>query len=382
MLLPNESPIIPSDLKCIKIFGDVLLLGGSKGYLAVGLPHTKTALPAAAAVSPSSPPLASPGEAPPQPSPKSSKKAPPPVTLALYCFSCTPSGGGDVKESLRFPHDPTSSITCFAVSVAHSTFFAADNRRVISIWSCDRANGVMSATLEKKLKAPASVAAMDLPPMPKLQYSINLSRIDPTGAYRDEKIKSLKLILSDKYLLVSTSNRLVLFICSYATPSLSTPDASPQQAMVTPPAANRGGAQSRLTAWVELDRGIPGTEGVFSMHLCETFVPLGPGSTMAQIKRKFIQWRFITSFYTELASQGTSAASKADSSVAPPQINPRTSFSRSFSFSRNMSTSPLPPVVSNRDGKECTLYRFEWSEEMFNAALNKAKQLEQNFGGK
>eukprot|EP00597_Dinobryon_sp_UTEXLB2267_P001475 CAMPEP_0170069530 /NCGR_PEP_ID=MMETSP0019_2-20121128/8170_1 /TAXON_ID=98059 /ORGANISM="Dinobryon sp., Strain UTEXLB2267" /LENGTH=235 /DNA_ID=CAMNT_0010277597 /DNA_START=287 /DNA_END=994 /DNA_ORIENTATION=+ len=234
----------------------------------------------------------------------------------------------------------------------------------------------------------------------------------------------MKLILNDMYVLVSTSSRLILFLFAHSSSVTSiTPvstisntidatlnsritkslysklaesiladalnhDANPTAIKKSKSSSSVTSKSSfshpgnkitaRLVGWMELDRGIPGMDGVFSMHVSETYVPIAPGAAMAEIKRKFIQWRLTSSYLTELgdSSKTTEAAPIPPS---PIQMRPRSSFSRSFSFSRS-NTAPVQTAIEDtnpqvKEKRQCSLYRFEWSEEMFEAALNKLKTL-------
>lgn len=387
----------------------MLILGGSKGYLAVGfirpIPPKETPTDPKATV---------------EPDPTADKESAATTTpLALYCVSCNPSigntiatlniGGGIAFESSRphsYPHDSTSTIICITSGNKLGYFFVADDKRNISVWAL-RKKSSMARALSMKSAPPKPHDTAALIPSPAFMHShMNLSKVDPTGAYRDERIRAMKLILGNKYLLVSTSNRLLLF--SFTVPSTSvesppvlgvaipeTPIAprspnpldssiSVDAGMLTPggesfisgnnmlsPVLDDSKNSPRLSSWVELDRGIPGVEGVFTMFVAEKFVPVKPGSAMSEIKRKYIQWRLTSSVLTQISQ---SQSSKEEASFNP---KPRSSFSRSFSFSRAVpaSSSDDPDTKDSKDSKRCTLYRFEWTEEMFQSALKKMKPL-------
>ena len=393
----------------------MLLLGGTKGYLAIGFIRPLPCKEKPFIV----PDAKSPTESEEQSGSNGEETTP--LPMGLFCVSCNPnignttatvsSGSGIAFEcGPAYPHESSSTIICITSSNKLGFFFAADDKRVISIWAM-RKKSSMAKTLSTKNVAPnnAGVTSSLVPPAAAIMQSYtNLSKVDVTGVYKDETILSMKLILANKYLLVSTSNRLLLFLFTTSpsstevTPVMnfsspggvdSTPIRSPlgtpmslntttstEVGLVTPgaeayisgynmlsPVIDEFKNSPRLASWVELDRGIPGMAGVFCMHVSERFVPVSPGATVAEIKRKYVQWRLTSSVVTQIA-QGASKEA-----VTP---KPRTSFSRSFSFSRS-----APPQANDeepaavKESKKCTLYRFEWTEEMFQSALKKMKPL-------
>ena len=395
----------------------MLIVGGTKGYLAVG--YIRPTPPKEKAVASEGPAVAEKSDSAAETEPAAAT-----TTLALYCVSCNPIigntiatlniGGGIAFDSFSpqgYPHDSASTIICITSGNKLGYFFVADDKRSISIWALRKKSSMAKALSMKNAPPQPMDAPTPIPSSAFMHSHINLSRVDPTGAYRDEKIRAMKLIIGNKYLLVSTSNRLLLF--SFTVPSAtveSTPAlgvASPESpivprssissphhldnsvsmdgGMVTPggesfisgnnmlsPVFDDFKNSPRLSSWVELDRGIPGVEGVFTMHVAEKLVPVKPGSAMGEIKRKYIQWRLTSSVLTQLSQ---SQPIKEDVSFAPKT---RSSFSRSFSFSRAVPVTSSDDAEAGKAGKEskrCTLYRFEWTEDMFQSALKKMKPL-------
>ena len=95
-----------------------------------------------------------------------------------------------------------------------------------------------------------------------------------------------------------------------------------------------------IIGWVELDRAIPGKKGIFAMYATSKYVPISPGASTAKLQRIITQWRIV----------------EEDNEM-------------SFAYHKSSSSSSS----SGKKKSNCSIYRFEWTDEMFQSALDKIK---------
>ena len=95
-----------------------------------------------------------------------------------------------------------------------------------------------------------------------------------------------------------------------------------------------------IIGWVELDRAIPGKKGIFAMYATSNYVPISPGASTAKLQRIITQWRIV----------------EEDNEM-------------SFAYHKSSSSSSSP----GNKKSNCSIYRFEWTDEMFQSALDKIK---------
>ena len=96
-----------------------------------------------------------------------------------------------------------------------------------------------------------------------------------------------------------------------------------------------------IIGWVELDRAIPGKKGIFAMYATSKYVPISPGASTAKLQRIITQWRIV----------------EEDNEM-------------SFAYHKSSSSSSSS---SGKKKSNCSIYRFEWTDEMFQSALDKIK---------
>jgi hypothetical protein len=95
-----------------------------------------------------------------------------------------------------------------------------------------------------------------------------------------------------------------------------------------------------IIGWVELDRAIPGKKGIFAMYATSNYIPISPGASTAKLQRIITQWRIV----------------EEDNEM-------------SFAYHKSSSSSSS----SGNKKSNCSIYRFEWTDEMFQSALDKIK---------
>lgn len=210
VLLTNEMPFHDSTLKCIKIYGDKLLLGGSDGFVGIGMVGKSTELSLSFL-------------------PQTEK-----YRRVLYVVKCRgPNSsllsGDDGQYSSRSkastattgvsPHDSSSEVRFFAYTDQSDIFVAADNQRLLSFWHLNKEHSaeelVMSPTSKRK-------PGFYYDCKPELQSVFNLAsldRDDESGGsfFADEQITALHFLPENSYLIVCTTMRLLLLEVTYAS---------------------------------------------------------------------------------------------------------------------------------------------------------------------
>jgi hypothetical protein len=185
----------------IKIFGDLVVLGGSEGYIGIGTIGMTTDLTMGSN-----------------------------HQRVLYTIPCRADGptrqraGAKSCKDAAFltGHGPSSTIKSLAVSVANHFFVAGDDARTITLWHFEQepiapdANTTTSMMLQSPQKKKAGFYYNI---KPELHHVFELSDIDPERCFSQEKIVSLQFLrLTDvhtghrdgHHLLVSTTQRLLL----------------------------------------------------------------------------------------------------------------------------------------------------------------------------
>lgn len=377
MVRTNESADLRSELKCLKIYGDVILLGGSNGFLGVGAMGFTSSVDAngdpmqvmfcvpCGTTQQADPSLGSPMRNPSGDASGRGSEVPDSPMRNMHRAGSFMVGPG-------YPHRRSATVLSIAAAQGAHRFVAADSEGTISLWYFYKHNAI-SENLEN-LRTPKKSSRNPRPPpedgtpgrkskrrgseklmvrKPQLKGVLSLSSIDLSGLYGDERVVEMNFLLDESQLIVSTNKRLILLLlgkrgdkasspmAARAMPVMSSP-LSPINMTPTSPAPSNNAEDSDLSfiGWVELDRAIPGKVGLFAMHMSQNYVPLYPGSSTASLQRTITQWR----------------VTEEDAAVS----------------SRFQLTSKKKPV----DGKNrCTVYRFEWTEGMFSAALDQVKYL-------
>ena len=201
LLKTNEKPFNEIELHCIKIFGDVVLLGGSQGFIGVGTIGMTTDLT-----------MGSSGH-----------------QRVLYSVPCRTDShtlqrvgykGPDVKnQTFITGHLFESTIKCIAVNSQHHIFIASDDNRTISIWLFEQetsnnntTNGQPSMMLQSPQKKKAGFYYNIKPQLQSLLHLSELTNSSDNELFANEMIVSLTFLRPDSisYLLVSTTKRLLL----------------------------------------------------------------------------------------------------------------------------------------------------------------------------
>lgn len=283
---------LPPELRCLKLYGNYLLIGGSNGFIAVSYIS------------------------------KNQKCIDKFNAQALFCVphqtwapvfdsdSHPAAGGmspGSFKNLNSNPHRPDSNITCITSIEAMNVFVVADDQRTISVWELMKNNNITSIIRD--------ATSEEVAVSPMLKCSVNLADTDPSGINRTEVITKLQIIMSGLFLLVSTNKRLLLF---HFDSNLQLPDLNlntssdshefeeetDKEVILNTNSNENLSVDNKsnlpyISGWVELDRVLPGCDGIFAMHVAEKFFPVSANSKMAEIRRKFIQWKITSEFSTE-----------------------------------------------------------------------------------
>ena len=421
----NESSDLKTELKCLRIYGDVILFGGTNGFLGVGAMGFTTSVdaqgepqqvmfcvPCGTSQEPSaaSSPYPTPTAATYRPtsideyatdvsSPVSSSSSKASVGTAAAAAGPTPnrknsrsnsfmSGSG---ASAGYPHRRTATVTCIAAAQDNHRFVAADDEGTLSLWYfykhnaiSDNVEGLKSPkktprkTIDSTGSATAAAASSSttggahqqhqrrgseklMVRRPHLKCVFSLSSIDLAGTYAGERVVEMNFLLDESQLIVSTNKRLILLVlgklgtissavnspiarmsaaaADFQSPAPHSADGGVSNSSSNAVSDNTERADLSVIGWVELDRAIPGKVGLFAMHMSQSYVPPFPGASTAVLKRNITQWRI----------------TEEDGAVSSRfQLNTR--------------------KKGAGDGKsKCTVYRFEWSDSMFEAVLDKIK---------
>ena len=116
-----------------------------------------------------------------------------------------------------------------------------------------------------------------------------------------------------------------------------------------------------VKGWVEIDRAIPGKCGLFAMHAVVQYVPVAPGATTAELRRTFTQWRIVEDDATAGMESFMGVVRRGGGGGGGKNR-------------RGSGAGGAGEGGGGGGGRcKCTVYRFEWTEEMFQAVLKKIK---------
>ena len=262
----------------MKILGNKFLFGGTKGYIAIGYVGK-----AASCTDGTS-------------------------NQALYLSTIGDSSSVKTTrtyKSQNYPHTIESAIVNSAVANVKDMFACADNNGFVSLW--------WSHTKFKK-KFTYTPEEEEYEPRVEMVSIFDMSVSDASNIYVGEKIMTMKFLPDDCHLFIGSNKRMLLLEIKHSESS-SVEDST-------------NNSTPKFTCWVEMDRVIPGTNGLFDFYVTESYVPTAPGAATAELQRKFVQWKIC-----ELSE-----------SVESP-VKPKDKF-----LGRKT---------------RCSLYRFLWTEEMF-----------------
>ncbi len=300
------------------------------------------------------------------------------------------------------PHSETSTITVIAPANHYSVFVVGDDEGKLSLWHMPRnkelnalsPNSVINAQALKRiarkfkpeLLAILSLSELELLRVDNMDSNVNSNEIN-------EKIVKLSFVCDDRYLIVSTTRRLFLIEMQFFSwsskgggttgPSSTMPAASPHTdrlmlyeslrtrstsvgSVTEIPVSKTNGQQTTIIgfkSFVLIDKAMPGRMGLFDFHIRDAMVTVpianedgdersSATSTTEQSpvkgvhhERKIVQWRIIENDDND-AFASVTVGSGRQSMAAPP-----------------------PQAIK----KKCTMSRLEWSEEMFQALLDKMR---------
>eukprot|EP01038_Epipyxis_sp_PR26KG_P009071 gene9071-12233_t len=357
VLSPVDTTNLGTELIGCKVYGEVILFGGTGGFIGIGIIKR----------------------------PKDREKTPPggihrlimnciPVPIPVVITTKENNSTKTINNSSTISniHPNDSAIICFAIGTVSNIFIAGDDQNNISIWYYEKQNdifnythtaytgGALAAqTVVSPGKAAASAAVATALAsgslLPLFQSSINLSITDSSKLYNDEQINKMYFLPNDQYLIVSTSRRLLMFVGNFT-----------QQ--INRDATDGTNENIRLKSWVEIDRALPGKCGVFALFVSETFIPLSPGASMAELRRKIIQWKILSDEDQNDKSIGVGIKKRVPGSPAVSNISNNNTAKRGSITASGGSSTAAP--ASN-----CKIYRFQWNDDMFEAVLAQMKDL-------
>lgn len=228
VVLPNEKPLADITLQCVKIYGDMLLLGGSDGKIAIGIVGRTTDMSA-----------------------ERNKKV-------LYCILCKPSIGSmqdllTAAEDSSAPappvaHSDDATIKFVAWEDQSNIFVAADDLRVLSIWYLAKQDHMLMESPSKKK------TGFYYGIKPEFQSTFDLARTDPSGLYELERILAVYFLTENGNLIVSTSQRLLLLLVTYEC---------------RPSENETSECHFAVSGYVELDHAEPSQRGLFGLQIID-----------------------------------------------------------------------------------------------------------------
>jgi hypothetical protein len=259
LMLPNESPFNESQLRCAKIYGDMLLLGGSGGFIGVGIVA------------------------------KTVDSRPRRVLYVLHCrpgplttSSTTPS-----SDDLLLSHSATAEVQFFAWAEHTDIFVAADNQRCLTFWHLRKerhADDLVNSPPPSNQRPDFSYCK------PELHSSFRLQDIDPDGRYTEERITAIYFLQEQCYLIVSTTMRLLLLEVAYISQRRTNAEKFQSQH------ENKFG----VVGYVELDNvSEKGQQGLFALNVVDPVLPTrSPGlerslshRSTSFLERRIVHWR-------------------------------------------------------------------------------------------
>lgn len=288
-----------------------------------------------------------------------------------------------------YPHPVTSRITVFAPAAHHSVFAAGDDEGRVSLWHMPRnkelnalsPSSVVNAQALRRIAGkfqPQLLATLSLADCDVLRPS-DESYAHTTPAHssseQQERILKLHFICGDRYLVVSSNKRMVLVDMRFSP--LSPQDAR-DKLMLYESLRNRSNSITNLSAvpvspspslsartgpqtitgfarWMQMDRALPGRLGLFDFFVQEQEVEQEKELErdngrkervrVRVMERRMVQWRVIENDEEE------------------------------EELSRTLTRAQTQSQAQQQRGRKrkCTVSRLEWSQEMFDAALEQMK---------
>lgn len=194
MVLTNESPVLQSDLTVVKLFGDMLIFGGKQGFVGVGSVGLTTGV--AEGIS----------------------------RKVMYCIACKQGTAAKASENASkgssknmkgaiagaYPHSTNYAITSLAAGKKQNIFAAGDSQGVISIWYLNKDDDAI-----KFDKSPNKTnLGFYYKIKPALRATVNLTFLKTPEVSNNtgEKIITMEFFNGDRYLVVSTTRRLLLLV--------------------------------------------------------------------------------------------------------------------------------------------------------------------------
>eukprot|EP00981_Chlorochromonas_danica_P012272 scaffold4731_cov175-Ochromonas_danica.AAC.18 len=253
----NESPMLPADLSVVKIYGGLVIFGGSHGFLGIGMISRTTG--AAPSAHPPAPPTTATNMTSGGPVDRASilvlngeqpggmRKGSVAVTeetarKVMFCWPCdsppaptsssssssssagpmqSPAGESGLDEGHEVPVYPHSQhsqnvITAITTGQRSAVFAAADSSGLVSLWHLPRSKYLQSLNPHNVLSNRSMQAVMKKL-KPRWLATLDLRQLTPpppAPAITSEKVTKLQFAFNDSYLLISTQKRLLLIILS------------------------------------------------------------------------------------------------------------------------------------------------------------------------
>ena len=369
--MEDESPFMPAHLTTLKIYGDVVLVGGEQGFLGYGI-VSRTSATVESNTSRMTMATLAEGSKMDNTNMNGSRKV-------VYCVPFFAAPGTDtfakinhthngllasLSGSLGCPHDADSIITTFEPALTASVFVVGDNKGKISLWHMPRNKELCSLSPNSVINTHA-IRRITKRLKPELLSVLDLSSMDSTkpsdttfaagknfdaSVDHSERVIKLHFYSEDEYLVISTNRRLLLVtlksemdptgskFCMYDGLSRSRSDSIESVAAM----ATRVSQTKLITGfdgWIQVDRALPGRKAVFDMFI---------GNKKAgddNATRKIVQWKVLEND-DDLQEDKVATWLKGNKKTVEN--------------------------VANKTRK-CTVSRVEWTEEMFQAMFEKIK---------
>lgn len=319
LVLTNESPFCESSLRCVKLYGDKVLLGGTGGFFGIGMIGQTTDLTIGV---------------PRRVLYVVKCRLPDRTTNAMSVLS-SDDIGSPVALSAP-PHSSNSEIRFFAWAEQTDIFVAADDQRTLSFWHLHKeqtAKELVASPLAKKKPG------FYYDCKPEFQSAFNLSQIDFQKKYAGEQITAVYFLNEQSFLVVSTNMRLLLLDVAY----MSSSTGRRREGRYDSHQENKFG----VVGFGEIDsvdrsdqRGLFALNVVEPIHLHKSPASIGSERRLSHrsasfMERRIVQWRVVTDV------EGASNVDSEDSSGAP----------------------------------SCLLKRDEWSAERLNMAIRSIRPI-------
>jgi hypothetical protein len=309
------------------------------------------------------------------------------------------------------PHTKESVIQCFAVGRSNNIFVAADNLGVLSIWYLDKNNSPSRYAENPARHSKRMMEDMSRNCRPEYQSSTTLNSMGSSGNHKGQRVIKMHFLPNDTHLVVCTNKRLLLLelnsppVQSHA-PAKSFTDLrqsiSEDISLITGSSSSinsntgsnspvgfgtfsgsTGVAPIRVTGWVELDRVALGCSGVFGMHVEEaSVVAEGVADQENSQANKFAvaapAGQIIKGEkFDDIQVPDSTHSSTTGAEAVPPMVVPALQRIVQWKLTEDEDMTNLKPksgkAAKTKPLSKCTLYRFEWSDQMFRAALQKMK---------